>query len=178
MSWIGNKADIYTLRIVNNPLADNVVSMSGNNDSFTFVVPENLKGRGKCRIMVSESMVALRNAASNRVIPDNAYLLAIRSNIPMLGYNNETTGGPNILAEFISNANTIYAVQQQNQRTFTCPELPSQILIERMYYDELANFQLTPADNYTAAVVPLTITLQIEFVEDMDQQVVPKPIPN
>ena len=64
--------------------------------------------------------------------------------------------------------NNTNAVQLDSSEalTFTCPQLPDVIELERMAYDPANNFNLIAANNYTANVVPFQVTLEITFDED------------
>ena len=44
------------------------------------------------------------------------------------------------------------------------------IEIERMAYDPVTPFKLIKANNYTAATVPLQITLSVEFFDEMEDK--------
>ena len=163
-------SDNYILRITNTSLADNVITIDNANATFKFNTPEFLIGKGKCKISVIDSSISLENAdGAGRVVVNDTHILAIRTNIPSLGYNTETNGYNNILGSAIISADTVNVVSldANNSLSFTCPQLPPQILIERMQYDPVTPFKLIAANNYTAATVPMQITLSIEFFEDM-----------
>ena len=51
-----------------------------------------------------------------------------------------------------------------DSNTFTCLSLPQNITLTRYYYDDAGALQV--ADEYTTAVVPYQITLNIQFFED------------
>jgi hypothetical protein len=161
--------DKYLLRITNTTLADDVVTLSTDKSSFTFKVPEELIRKGKCNISVISSEIQLRNGTANRVVPDEAHIICLRTNLGMLGFSTDQSGPNNILGSGIIETNTTYvtALASPSTMTFTCMRLPPQIQIDRMYYDETTPFKLVAANNYDTAVVPLQITLQIEFFEDM-----------
>ena len=165
-------SDNHILRITNTTLASDVVTVDNANGSFTFITPIDLQKR-KCKISVIDSSIALRNVAgANRVVGNDSHILCIRSNIPMLGYSTENNGRPNILGSAVIPADTvnIVSLDAQNSMSFTCPELPPRIEIERMAYDPVTPFKLIKANNYTAATVPLQITLSVEFFDEMEDK--------
>ena len=164
--------DNHIIRITNTTLADDVVTVDNANGSFTFITPIDLQKR-KCKVSVIDSSIALRNAAgADRVVANDTHILCIRSNISMLGYNTENNGRNNILGSAIIPADTtnVVSLDANNGMIFTCPELPPRIEIERMCYDPATPFKLIPANNYTAATVPLQITLSVEFFDEMDDK--------
>lgn len=164
-------SDNHILRITNTTLADDVVTVDNANASFTFITPIDLQKR-KCKVTVIDSSISLRNGNGDRVIANHTHIIAIRCNIPMLGYSTENNGRSNILGSAVVPANTTTAVSldAQTAMSFTCSELPPRIQIERMCYD-LANGQkLIPANNYTAETVPLQITLSIEFFDEIEDK--------
>ena len=59
----------------------------------------------------------------------------------------------------------IYEIRE-NVLEFTCGALPDVIELERMCYDHANSFNLIAAKNYTTAVVPFQVVLEITFDED------------
>ena len=92
----------------------------------------------------------------------------MRTNIPMLGFNTETSGLPNILGTAIVPADTtrVVALDSVAAMEFTCTQLPPTIEVERMTYSKTTPFALVAADNNSTNVVPFQITLQLSFYED------------
>ena len=165
-------SDNHILRITNTTLADDVVTVDNANGSFTFITPIDLQKR-KCKVSVIDSSIALRNVAgAARVVGNDSHILCIRSNIPMLGYSTENNGRNNILGSAIIPADTtnVVSLDAQSAMSFTCPELPPRIEIERMVYDRATPFKLIKANNYTAATVPMQITLSVEFFDEMEDK--------
>jgi len=164
--------DSHIIRITNTALADNVLTLDNANGSFTFELPAYLQKR-KCKVSVIDSSIALRNAAGvARVVANDTHILAIRSNIQQYGWSTETNSNSNILGSAIIPADTtnVVSLDAQTTLTFTCPELPPRIQIERMCYDPATPFKLIAANNYTAATVPLQITLSVDFFDEMDNK--------
>ena len=160
--------DNYILRITNTTLADDVITLNTAKNKASFDVPNWLRSKGKCNIKVIGATIQLQNGTGNRVLANGEKTLVLRSNIPMLGYNTETNGLPNILgqAEVNSNSDRIVGLDSVNSLEFTCTQLPPTIEVERMTYSITTPFTLIPADNFTNDVVPFQITLQISFYED------------
>ncbi len=159
--------DNHIIRITNTTLANDIVTVDNANASFTFLLPAEFQKR-KCKVSVIDSSISLRNGNGDRVVVNHTHILAIRSNISMLGYNTENNGRNNILGSAVipDNNTTSVSLDAQSAMTFICPELPPLIEIERMCYD-LANGQkLIPANNYTAETVSLQITLSVEFMDE------------
>ena len=164
-------SDNHILRITNTTLASDVVTVDNANGSFSFIVPIDLQKR-KCKISVIDSSISLRNGNGDRVVANHTHIIAIRCNIPMLGYSTENNGRNNILGSAVIPANTTAAVSldAQTAMSFTCPELPPRIEIERMCYDLENGQKLIPANEYTAETVPLQITLSIQFMDEMEDK--------
>jgi len=160
--------DNYIIRITNTSLANNAVTLNTAKNLASVEVPNWLRSKGKCNIQVVSSSIALSNAAGTRVLANGENIIAIRTNIPMLGYNSETLGKPNIIGSAIVPADTtrVVALDSVSAMEFTCTDLPPTIEIERMTYSATSPFDLIAADNYTTDVVPFQVTLQLSFYED------------
>ncbi len=160
--------DNYIIRITNTTLATNVISLNTAKNLAKFEVPNFLRAKGKCNIQVVSSTIALQNAAGTRVLANGENIVVMRTNIPMLGYNTETNGLPNILgtARVLADTTRVVSLDSVSAMEFTCTALPPVIEVERMTYKSTADFDLIAADNQTADVVPFQITLQLSFYED------------
>ena len=160
--------DNYIIRITNTTLASNIITLNTNKNLAEFEVPNWLRSKGKCKIQVVSSSIAIQNATGTRVLESGENIIAMRTNIPMLGFNTETSGLPNILGTAIVPADTtrVVALDSVAAMEFTCTQLPPVIEIERMTYKSTTPFNLVAADNYTTNVVPFQITLQLSFYED------------
>tara|TARA_R110000823_G_scaffold62606_1_gene148276 strand:+ start:36 stop:539 length:504 start_codon:yes stop_codon:yes gene_type:complete len=164
--------DTHIIRITNTSLASNLITNDNANASFTFELPAYLQKR-KCKVSVIDSSICLRNASGvNRIVANDTHILVIRSNIQQFGWSTETNSNSNILGSAIIQTDTtnVVTLDAQESLTFICPELPPRIQIERMCYDPATPFKLIPANNYTANVVPLQITLSVEFFDEMDKK--------
>jgi hypothetical protein len=160
--------DNYIIRITNTTLASNVITLNSAKNLAFFEVPNWLRSKGKCNIQVVSSSIALQNATGTRVIESGENLIVMRTNIPMLGFNTETSGLPNILGTAIVPADTtrVVALDSVAAMEFTCTQLPPTIEVERMTYSKTTPFALVAADNNSTNVVPFQITLQLSFYED------------
>lgn len=160
--------DKYILRLSNTVVGNEQPTLSANKDKVEIRLPNHLRSRGKCTVSVVEITVSLRNGAGNRVVANGTHILAIRSNIPQLGWGNEQNSQNQILGSGTILDNNTNAVQldSTSSLTFTCPQLPDVIELERMCYDPANNFNLIPADEFTTDVVPFQVVLQIEFDEE------------
>tara|TARA_Y100000114_G_scaffold145152_1_gene154587 strand:+ start:3516 stop:4019 length:504 start_codon:yes stop_codon:yes gene_type:complete len=160
--------DNYIIRITNTTLASNIITLNTNKNLAEFEVPNWLRSKGKCNIQVVSSSIAIQNASGTRVLESGENIIAMRTNIPMLGFNTETSGLPNILGTAIVPADTtrVVALDSVAAMEFTCTQLPPVIEIERMTYKKTTPFNLIAADNNTTNVVPFQITLQLSFYED------------
>ena len=169
--------DTYILRVTNWSVAESatnpVITLDAQNNAFTFNVPPRIRAKGKCRVTVVSGEVTLEHFGgaleATRIVPTAARFLELESNIPYLGYDVETTGSAG--AVLISGA--IIGIDQKSvgcpdagvaSIAFTCPELPPQITCKKWYLD--VNNAREAADNYTTTVVPTDVTLQLEFLED------------
>lgn len=163
--------DVYCLRLTNTSKSgsiNNPLNLSANKASVTIPISDELRKKGKCQIKVIEATGGLQNGndASTRVIPANTHIMALGWDLPVLGYDNEVIGTPQIFGSStndITNAKA-FSLDGVDSNTFTCLSLPQNITITRYYYDTAGAIQI--ADEYTTAVVPLQVTLNIQFFED------------
>tara|TARA_B110000285_G_scaffold56171_1_gene63914 strand:+ start:426 stop:944 length:519 start_codon:yes stop_codon:yes gene_type:complete len=166
--------DQYILRLSNVTHSANgdLVSLSADKSEYTVKIPEKLRSKGKCKVSVLNITIQVKNGTGTSIVPTNAHTALIQSEgIEFLGYNNETGGNVNVLAEMsVGTANTI-RLDSPNGLSFTCPGLPPTITIKKMVYNPIATpaavaFLPIAMDGYTAAVVPCIVTLGLEFDED------------
>ena len=160
--------DTYLVRITNTTLADDVITLNTAKNLASFEVPNWLRSKGKCNIQVVSSSIALQNGTGDRVLANGENIIAMRTNVPMLGYNSENVGLPNIIGSAIVPADTtrVVALDSVSAMEFTCTQLPPTIEIERMTYKSTTPFNLIAADNNNTNIVPFQVTLQISFYED------------
>lgn len=163
--------DIYCLRLTNTSksnVVNNPLTLSSDKASVTIPISDELRKKGKCQIKVIDATVSLQNGntAGSRVVPANTHIVALGWDLPVLGYDNEVTGMPQIFGTCASDVSTKNAcvLDSVDSNTFTCLKLPQNITITRYYYDTSGDIQV--ADEYTTAVVPLQVTLNIQFFED------------
>ena len=161
-------SDKYILRLTNTVVGNEAARLNANKNGVFITIPNYLVGKGKCQIKVNDINVQLRNDTATRVVANGTHLVCIRSNIPKLGYNNENNGQPNILGTAVIDADTVNAVKIDSSASysFTCPQLPQEIFLERMCYKTTSPFNLVEAISYTTAAVPFQVDLEIEFFED------------
>ena len=162
--------DQYILRLSNVTHSANgdLVSLSADKSEYTVKIPEKLRSKGKCKVSVLNITIQVKNGTGTSIVPTNSHTALIQSEgIEFLGYNNETGGNVNVLAEMSidSNKNDI-RLDSPNGLTFTCPNLPPTITIKKMVYNLASPFLPIPMDGYTAAVVPCVVTIGLEFDED------------
>jgi len=160
--------DRYILRLTNTVIGNEEPDLNSDKNAVSIILPAHLRNKGKCNIKVISIHIALQNATANRVVANGVNLICIRSNIRSMGHNNENNGFSNILGEAIIAADTTRAVSIDATEAleFTCPSLPDVIELERMCYDHANSFNLIAAKNYTTAVVPFQVVLEITFDED------------
>ena len=89
--------DNYIIRVTNTSLANNAVTLNTAKNLASVEVPNWLRSKGKCNIQVVSSSISLFNVGATRVLADDEKIIALRTNLPMLGYNSETLGKPNII---------------------------------------------------------------------------------
>ncbi len=160
--------DNYIVRITNTTLANDVITLNTAKNLASFDVPNWLRSKGKCNIQVVSSSIALQNGSDDRVLANGENIIAMRTNIPMLGFNSENVGLPNIIGTAIVPADStrVVALDSVAAMEFTCTQLPPTIEVERMTYGKTSPFNLIPATNYTTNIVPFQVTLQLSFYED------------
>ena len=159
--------DKYTLRISNANNSDGITE-STDKSTFTINLPNNLKNRGKCYVRVVGGLIQLKNAAGNSILAANTRVISLSSNIPMLGYDTETRGGGNTIlgTGFILDDNTDIVELDAPDAGFgfTCPSLPDQITIEKIFIDPTTNKYVLA--NTNTLDIPATIELEITFYND------------
>ena len=162
--------DVYVLRLANTSKSNTVnnpLTLSTDKASVTIAIPDEMRKKGKCQIRVIGANINLQNGnnSATRVIPANTHIVALGWDLPVLGFDNEVTGPPQIFgsASDVSSKNACN-LDSVDSNTFTCLSLPQNITLTRYYYDDAGALQV--ADEYTTAVVPYQITLNIQFFED------------
>jgi|TARA_R100001086_G_scaffold91549_1_gene45347 hypothetical protein len=160
--------DKYILRMTNTVIGNEAADLNADKNAVSIRLPAHLRNKGKCNIKVISIHIALQNATANRVVANGVNLICIRSNIPNLGHSNENNAFNQILGEAVIPADTTRAVSIDATEAleFTCGALPDVIELERMCYDHANNFNLIAAKNYTTAVVPFQVVLEITFDSD------------
>lgn len=160
--------DTYILRLTNTVIGNETVTLNADKSKVDIRLPNHLRSRGKCTVSVVEITMSLRNGAGNRVIANGTHIVCLRSNISQLGWGNEQNSQNQILGSGIIPDNNSNAVQldSTSSLTFTCPQLPDVITLERMCYDPANNHNLIAANSFTTDTVPFQVVLQIEFDED------------
>ncbi len=160
--------DTYILRLTNTVIGNESTTLNADKNKVSIRLPNYLRSKGKCSVKVISIHIALQNATANRVVANGVNIIAIRSNILQLGHSNENNASNTILGSAIIPADTTRAVSvdTSDALNFTCGGLPDVIELERMCYNHAGTFNLIAANNYTTAVVPFQVTLQITFDED------------
>ena len=158
----------HILRLTNTVYGNQQPDLNSDKNAVSIRLPAHLRNKGKCNVKVIEITISLRNGNGTRVVANNTHIVAIRSNIRMLGHSNENNGFNQILGSGIIPDNNTNAVQLDSSEAleFTCPQLPDVIDLERVCYDPANSFNLIAANNYTTNVVPFQCVLEITFLED------------
>ena len=161
-------SDKYILRLSNTTIGNETVTLNTDKSKVDIRLPNHLRSRGKCTVSVVEITMSLRNGSGNRVIANGTHIVCLRSNISQLGWGNEQNSQNQILGSGIVPDNNANAVQldSTSSLTFTCPQLPDVITLERMCYDPANNHNLIAANSFTTDTVPFQVVLQITFDED------------
>ena len=159
--------DTYILRLCNTVYGNEAPRLSANKDQWFIRIPNFLRDKGKCRVSVIDMNIQLKNGSGTSVVPANTHLIGIRSNIPMLGFNNENNGLPNILGMGkVSATGNAVSTDSSQALSFTCGKLPDEVHLERVCLDPANDFNLIAADNFTTNVVPFQVDLELQFFED------------
>ena len=172
-------SNLKILRL-NNTASNPKLSLTDNNSGFKYVIDESLRNNGRCVIevisgwsQITKQTLAGGNVnATDRIVPNNIPQLVIRSNISQEG-DDSLTGGSGAILGTISLVNTngtqsestnSGSINQTSNLTFLCNELPSQIHIERLYYDD--NNLLVNADNLAGnELIPCEVVLGLNFID-------------
>lgn len=172
-------SNLKILRL-NNTASNPKLSLTDNNSGFKYVIDESLRNNGRCVIevisgwsQITKQTLAGGNVnATDRIVPNNIPQLVIRSNISQEG-DDSLTGGSGAILGTISLVNTngtqsestnSGSINQTSNLTFLCNELPSQIHIERLYYND--NNVLVNADNLAGnELIPCEVVLGLNFID-------------
>ena len=172
-------SNLKILRL-NNTASNPKLSLTDNNSGFKYVIDESLRNNGRCVIevisgwsQITKQTLAGGNVnATDRIVPNNIPQLVIRSNIAQEG-DDSLTGGSGAILGTISLVNTngtqsestnSGSINQTSNLTFLCNELPSQIHIERLYYDD--NNVLVNATNLAGnELIPCEVVLGLNFID-------------
>ncbi len=175
-------SNLKILRL-NNTASNPKLSLVDNNSGFKFVLDESLRNMGRCVIEVisgwsqitRQTLTGANVTATDRIIPNNIPQLIIRSNIQQEGEDTLTGGSGMILGTMsLINTNGTQSettnsgfFNQNGNLTFICNQLPSQIHIERLYYNN--NNILVNADNLAGnELIPCEVVLGLNFIDMKD----------
>ena len=175
-------SNLKVLRL-NNTANNPKISLVDNNSGFKYIVEPSLRNMGRCLVTVVSGWSQITRQtlnggnvnATDRIVPNNIPQLVIRSNISQEGEDSMTGGSGTILGTMSlvntngtqSESTNSAAFNQTDSLTFLCNELPSQIHIERLYYN--LNNVLVNADNLGAnELIPCEVTLSLNFIDMRD----------
>ena len=163
--------DKYTLRISNTNDSSSITE-NAEKDIFTLTLPNIFKNRGRCYIRVVSGLIQVEDVdTGSRIVEANVRIVAVRSNIPMLGYDTNNQSGSNtILGTGILTSDTTELVNLDTPDSgfgFTCPQLPNEIVLEKLYIDPDTQ-QFERAKNYTTTTLPCFVELEIIFFDDIE----------
>ena len=128
-------SNLKVLRL-NNTANNPKLSLVDNNSGFKYIVEPSLRNRGRCLVTVISGWSQITRQTLNG-------------------------GNVNATDRIVPNNASF---NQTDSLTFLCNELPSQIHIERLYYND-ANV-LVNADNLAGnELVPCEVTLSLNFVD-------------
>lgn len=166
-----NKTDTYILRLANTGLDTQLVTTSADESSATIKIPAELISKGKCKIEVISGFIQLEHSNGNRVVPDYGVLVGLRAEgLSVLGYDTQQQySHPIILGMGAVDSNTQLATSftAVSSPVLTCPELPPQITLTRIYQNK-ATTGIDIAKSYITNPTPFSCVLQIQFLEDMN----------
>lgn len=172
-------SNLKILRL-NNTASNPKLSLTNNGSGFKFIIDENLRNMGRCVVEVisgwsqitKQTLAGANVNATDRIIPNNIPQLVIRSNLEQEGEDTLTGGSGQILGTMsLINTNGTQSettnsgfFNQTSNLTFLCNQLPSQIHIERLYYDD--NNVLVNADNLAGnELIPCEVVLSLNFID-------------
>jgi len=175
-------SNLKVLRL-NNTANNPKLSLVDNNSGFKYIVDPSLRNMGRCLVQVVSGWSQITRQtlnggnvnATDRIVPNNIPQLVLRSNIAQEGEDSLTGGSSTILGTMSlvntngtqSESTNSAAFNQTDSLTFLCNELPSQIHIERLYYDD--NNVLVNADNLAGnQLVPCEVCLSLNFIDMRD----------
>ena len=155
-----------------NPL----LTLDANNNTFTISTPSWLKQKGRCLVRVIGGFIQITKTGSaaadaDSIVPVSTGVIYLESNIPFIGYDAQNNGAMGAILGSCNGDRTIATQglsqglnQSGDNIEFVCPNLPDQISITKYYY--AANGDPTRANTGGNDLVPCSVTLQIEFMED------------
>lgn len=189
-------SNVKILRL-NNCGNNDRISQILNKTGFRYNLDQDLVNKGRCLVevisgwsQITEQTISGTGAitATKRIVPNNIPQLVIRSNILQEGEDTITGGGGLILGtmslptttDALSTTNSSLSVNsasfnQNDSLSFICERLPSQILLERLYWS------ITPATptsiptlqpaNYAGVLnpplIPFEVVLKLTFIDEM-----------
>lgn len=171
-----SKTNNYILRISNTPLSNVTgLTFSEDNSSVSFETPEFLRKKGKCKVSVVQGVIAtgIDGNASDRLFSPNKNTFALSSNIPQLGYSTDNRAANTLLGTAVMSYTTptdstrAVEILALGTFTFTCPQLPPVITVQRMVIDQGSN-SLIVSTNTNESLIPFQVNLDITFYEDME----------
>ena len=168
-------SNLRILRL-NNSNGDNPkLSYFNNNTGFKYIINNDLINMGRCLVEVISGWAQITRGAE-RIVPNNITQLVIRSNIEIVGDDSITGGNGNILGTMsLQDTNGTAGLEVTNSASFNqndslkflCNRLPSQISIEKLYYND--DLVLVEADNLAGNNnVPCEVVLQLTFLDMLD----------
>mgnify|MGYP003638560439 CR=1 FL=1 len=145
---------------------DSVITLSADLSSFTFIVPGHMVNR-KCRVKLINSMVANQDTATQtRCLLPNVFSLQIRANVGIQSFSTENNGSSQMLGSvFFPTGHKNASVNFGHETDLGICQLPSEMLVERLQYDD--DGYVVPASSFNTdyKLVPLSVTFMIEFLE-------------
>lgn len=186
-------SNVRILRL-NNCTANPHVTQSTDKSSFRYNLNQDFINNGRCLVEVisgwsqitQQTLTGTNVTATARIVPNNIPQLVIRSNIQQIG-EDTLTGGAGLILGTMCLINTTAAAAtvtgstssnsasfcQNDSFSFVCERLPSQILLERLYWtdtpaDPTSVPILQPANNISLLappLIPFEVVLKITFLD-------------
>lgn len=179
-------SNIKILRL-NNCAVNPKLIVNTDKSGFSYIIEPDTVNKGRCLVEVISGWSNITQQtldgngvvdATVRIVPNNISNLVIRSNILQEGEDTLTGGGGLILGTmnlqntFTDSATTNCASLNQTQSlSFICEKLPSQLVLERLYWSNETGTTVPSLQNANnigvnpPPLIPFEVVLRLTFLE-------------
>jgi hypothetical protein len=145
---------------------DDQLRLSDDKSSFSFVLPGWMTNRD-ARVSLISSLVSNQDTATQTIcMLPNVYTLQVRTNIITQSFSSEDRGSSSSLGSaFFPGGSRNSSINDGMTTDLGICQLPSEITIDRVQYDENGYVAPSSAFNVNYKLCPLSVTFLVEFLE-------------